>query len=274
MDSTTAKLPTRSILSRLLPNLGSRGLFSTTTRKVRVALTPTSFLLHSRLANGVRVAGYNRSGFGGRGVYIFRDSQEPELAALSRFVEPGMCFVDVGANVGVYSMKAAKEVGSAGLVIAIEPYWESAAMLARNVEYNRFTNVRIRNFCVAQETGHTALYRNQSKPNHFGLVSSRHVDSVSVLAVRLDDLAKWEALDRLDYLKIDAEGAEAWILAGGRSTIERFRPIIQVEIDIAKCPCPPNYSRFVAQPSPNEVLIPAENARAAETARNLGWAER
>src|ERR1017187_7967619 len=100
-------------------------MISTLARKVRVAITPRSFLLRSHLQNGVVVAGHNRSGYGGRGVYIWRDSLEPELAALSSFLRPGMCFIDVGANVGVYAIKAAKEVGEKGLVIAIEPFIES-----------------------------------------------------------------------------------------------------------------------------------------------------
>ena len=79
-------------------------------RKARVALTPRSFLLQTRLENGAIVSGYNRAGYGGRGIYIYRDALEPELAALRKFLKPGFVFVDIGANVGVYTLKATTQL--------------------------------------------------------------------------------------------------------------------------------------------------------------------
>ena len=242
-------------------------------RKARVAITPRSFLLKSHLQNGVVVAGYNRSGHGGRGVYIWRDGLEPELAALSAFLRPGMCFVDIGANVGVYTMKAAQGVGAEGLVIAVEPFIESARQLAANARANGFENVRLRNCCVGRATGHSKLYLNDCKPNSFGLLRTGDARSLSVFCATLDDLCHWEALERLDYLKIDAEGAEEMILEGGSRSIELFRPIIQIEVVKASTAIPKAYRRFSAVGSPNNVLIPAENEQALESARDLGWLE-
>jgi FkbM family methyltransferase len=242
-------------------------------RKVRVALTPGSVLLRTRLQNGAVVEGYNRAGYGGRGVYVFGDSLEPELCNLQHFLEPGDVFVDVGANVGVFTVKAAKEVGNHGLVVAIEPFIETAFRLSQNVRANGYNNVRVRNFCLGQSTQHARLHLNKGKPNSFSLVPNGHSESVSVLSVSLDDLCRWENLERLDYLKIDAEGAEAAILEGGQETIRRFRPIVQVEITICKSALGLNYRRFAAPNSLNHVFIPAENAKAVETAVELGWAE-
>lgn len=242
-------------------------------RKVRVALTPRSAILRTRLQNGAIVEGYNRPGHGGRGVYIFGDSLEPELYCLQHFLGPGQVFVDVGANVGVYTVKAAKEVGNDGLVIAIEPFIETALRLSHNVRANGFSNVRIRNFCIGHDTHQTRLYLNQGKPNSFGLVPKGNAESISVLSVSLDDLCRWENLKRLDYLKIDAEGAEAAVLEGGQEAIRRFRPIVQVEVTICDSSLSLNYRRFSAPNSMNNVFIPAENVKAVETAMKLGWAE-
>ena len=242
-------------------------------KQVRAALTPRSALLRTRLQNGAVVEGYNRAGYGGRGVYVFGDSLEPELYSLQHFLSPGQVFVDIGANVGVFTVKAAKEVGNDGLVIAIEPCIETAFRLSQNVRVNRYSNVRIRNFCIARETQHARLHLNKDKPNSFGLVPNGNADSVSVLSVSLDDLCRWENLERLDYLKIDAEGAETAVLEGGAETIRRFRPIIQVEVTICESSMGLNYRRFSAPNSMNNVFIPAENANAIETAGKLGWAE-
>jgi FkbM family methyltransferase len=242
-------------------------------KKVRVALTPRSALLRTRLQNGAIVEGYNRAGYGGRGVYVFGDSLEPELFSLQHFLGPAEVFVDVGANVGVFTMKAAKEVGSDGLVIAIEPFIETAVRLSHNVQANGYSNVRIRNFCIGRRTEHARLHLNKGKPNSFSLVPSRDAASISVLSVSLDDLCRWENLERLDYLKIDAEGAEAAVLAGGQEAISRFRPIVQVEVTLGDSSLGLNYRRFAAPKSINHLFIPAENAKAVATAMKLGWAE-
>lgn len=247
-----------------------KGLFL---RKVRIALTPRSALLRTRLQNGALVEGYNRAGYGGRGVYLFRDSLEPELCYLQHFIGRGQVFVDVGANVGVFTVKAAKEVGESGIVVAVEPFIESAYRLSQNVRTNGYKNVRVRNICIGARTEHARLHMNRGMPNSFALSPVGDVESMSVLSASFDDLCEWEKLERLDYLKIDAEGAEAAILQGGENAIRRFRPIVQVEITICQSSLGDSYRRFAAPRSLNNLFIPAENKEAVDTAIKLGWAE-
>lgn len=242
-------------------------------RKVRVAVTPRNWLLRTRLANGALVAGYNRAGWGGRGIYIFRDALEPELASLGYLLEPGHVFIDIGANVGVFSMKAAKQVGASGVVIAVEPFIESVRQLSRNVDMNRFGNCRVRSFCVGQTTGQMKFYLNRDKPNSFSLVPDSGASSISVLGVSLNDLCAWEGIRRLDYLKIDAEGAEAMILEGGADAIARFRPIIQVEVTKTPSRLPQGYLRFSVTKGINNLFVPSERGDAIAILKTLGWAE-
>jgi FkbM family methyltransferase len=248
-------------------------------RKVRVVVTPRSWLLRTRLENGALIAGYNRAGWGGRGVYIFRDALEPELASLSCFVKPGSVFVDIGANVGAFTLKAAKEIGDSGVVIAIEPFIETARQLSQNIKMNRYRNCRVRMFCAGRKTGQTKFWLNKDRPTGFSLIQDSDAESISVLSVSLNDLCDWEGITRLDYLKIDVEGAEDMILEGGESAIARFRPIIQVEVTKTRSNLPPGYSRFSVPRSKskpnsmNNVFIPLERVDALEAARTLGWTE-
>ena len=126
---------------------------------------------------------------------------------------------------------------------------------------------------MAEKTQAMHFYLNGGMPNSYGLFAEGNAESISVLAVSLDELCRWEGLERLDYLKIDAEGAEDSILAGSVEAVSHFRPIIQVEITKAKSIVPEKYRVFSAPKSPNTVLIPAENEEAINTARNLGWVE-
>src|SRR5215212_6714164 len=90
-------------------------------RQVRVALTPRNGMLKATLSNGAVVYGRNRAGFGGRAVYIYGDRYEPEFEHLDSFLDPTGVFIEVGANTGKHSIKAAKHFGDKGVVIAIEP---------------------------------------------------------------------------------------------------------------------------------------------------------
>jgi len=241
-------------------------------RKVRVALTARDALLTTRLPGGAVIAGRNRAGWGGRGIYVMRREIEPEVAHLDELLAPGDVFVDVGASTGVYTVLAARRVGVGGRVVALEPYPEVFAMLEHNVRANRLTNVHLHNLCAAASAGRRELWLNFARPSLFGLVRrDPSARALAVNAVALDDLVRAEGLARLDYLKIDAEGAESEILAGAAATIQTLRPIVQLEqgdwkFDIAGL----GYCAFRAAGSVNVVHFPLEHPRIGVPAR-LGW---
>ncbi len=242
-------------------------------RKVRVALTPRSSRLGAKLASGVRIWGRNRPGWGGRGIYVYREDLEPELSVLSKFLSPGAVFVDVGANVGVYSLSAAALVGPHGTVVSVEPFPQILAQLWENVSANDFGSiVRIRNFCASDITAPATLWLNHGRPHSFSLIRAGNAAGLSVLAVRLDDLLGWERLERLDYLKIDAEGSELGILNGAKSFIEGFRPIIQLEdVDRTLSRRLDEYTAFSVAGTRNSLLIPTERHGVADDLVREGW---
>jgi len=234
-------------------------------RMIRVALTPREWLLKTRLSYGAAVFGLNRAGYGGRGVYIYRDAVEPELQHLDRFLDTSGVFVDVGANTGIYILKAARHFGLQRVIVAIEPFPEVLAVLQYSVRANGSNNVRLRNLCRGDCTGARALWQNVDKPNSFRQAErDPNACSFSTLTVTLDDLLGWEGLDSLNYLKLDVEGAEREVLLGTKQMIEKHRPIIQMEVTIEDVPVPLlDYMVFSAPGSANKVCIPAEHPKIA-----------
>jgi len=113
---------------------------------------------------------------------------------------------------------------------------------------------------------------NAGLPNTFSILKhDQGASAFSTLTVKLDDLLPWEGLDGLDYLKIDAEGAEGLILAGAQDVISRFRPIIQVEIIINNVGFElPKYLCLQARTGLNRIYIPMEHHK-LKTLMNLGW---
>ena len=244
-------------------------------RLLRVAAGPRSSLLKARLSNGAVVYGPNKSHHGGRAIYLYRDLYEQELASLGMFLRPGSVFVDVGANVGSYAVKAAKEVGESGIVVAVEPSPATSAYLVESARRGHLSNLRIRTYCLGESTTHSTFYLSNDGPTSYSLARPETpTESISIFTVSLDDLCAWEGLQRLDYLKIDAEGVEESILCGGIASIMRFRPIIQVEAFIRNPKLPvEDYLAFRASGSSNAVFVPRENQTAIQAARDLGWVE-
>jgi len=258
-----------------MEELSARNDMKVLMRKLRVALTPRGWLLKTRLSNGALVYGINRAGYGSRGIYIFRESIEPELQHLQELLDPSGVFVDVGANTGIYTLKAAKYLSQGGgVVVAIEPFPDVFATLFHSVRANRFTNVRLRSLCIGEVTGSAELWMNFIKPNSFGLIKrDERASCISTLTVALDDLFRWERMERLDYLKVDAEGSERQVLAGAKRTIEKHRPIVQAEVSISDITVDlPGYRAFRAPGSPNKVYIPNDHPK-SEVPGHLGWAQ-
>lgn len=242
-------------------------------RKVRVALTPPGMILTATLNGGVVVSGRNKAGWGGRGIYIFREDLEPELQLLPRLLPKGATFIDIGANVGVYSVLAANAVGPGGRVISIEPFPDIYAQLYRNVAANGFGGiVRTRNFCASNTTGPTTLWMNHNRPHSFSLNREGNATGLSVLSIRLDDLVAWEKLERLDYMKIDAEGAELSILEGAETVLDAFRPIIQVE-DVHRTIHQrlKAYRAFSVPKTRNTLMIPEERLAGLQSSVGATW---
>ncbi|TML08264.1 MAG: FkbM family methyltransferase [Actinobacteria bacterium] len=189
---------------------------------------------------------------------------EPEFEHLERFLDKTGVFIEVGANTGKHSIKAAKHYGDNGVVIAIEPNPEILATLHRSIRANGFTNVRLRNLCMGERRSSGLMWMNNHKPVMFSLVKNdERAESFSTLTLTLDELFAWEGLDRLDFLKICAEGAEAQVLAGGRETITKHRPIIEVESLSVDPPIDqPEYTCFKAPaPSISKFWMPNEHPK-------------
>lgn len=142
----------------------------------------------------------------------FFDSQE--LAILAAHVTPGYRFVDIGANVGAYSLFVAARAGRAARVLAVEPQPAVFTKLATNISLNPFGTVKAVACAVADKAGELTLFldsRNEGESSMRTLRSSA-ANSVKVPALPLAQLLTSEGFDHVDAMKIDVEGAEDLIL--------------------------------------------------------------
>jgi FkbM family methyltransferase len=240
-------------------------------KKARLAITPRHWLVTTTLPDGLVIRGQNISGYGGRGIYLEGDGIEPEYRSFTRLLPDEGVFLDIGASTGIFGLRAARHFRNKGVVIAVEPVPEVMAVLAKNAELNGLTNVRPRCFCIGETTGSQMLWMNRDQPNSYSMtIREKQATGLSVMVVSVDDLVRWEGVERLDYIKIDAEGAEEEILRGASEAIQRYKPIIQAEVIRREFVPPPGYVIYSADHSPNIVMFPEGHEKIA-VAQELGW---
>jgi FkbM family methyltransferase len=131
----------------------------------------------------------------------------------------GGTFVDVGANVGFWSIPAARRIGSGGRVVAFEPNPWAAALLRRNIAANDATalaTIEVFETALGRETGSAELFSDDMQAGssratlHSGAVPTSTPAHITVQVARLGGLVEGP----VDLLKIDVEGHEAGVLAG------------------------------------------------------------
>lgn len=146
-------------------------------------------------------------------------------------------FVDVGANVGAYSLKIASDYKSKGIkVIAIEAHPANYKALCKNIDINKFTNIHAINKAVSDHKGIVTMYERKNLkriiPEWYTIhetFSGHQLDKRYSIEVESDTLDAILDNYKVDFIKIDIEGAEVEALKGATNTLDRLRKII-VEI--------------------------------------------
>lgn len=148
-----------------------------------------------------------------------------ELEFILSVLEPGMTFVDVGANVGMFAIPGAKKVKN-GKVLAFEPTSWTYRRLIENARLNGTTNLETVHCALGDSPGEAVLQVNKvgrdglntiGRPTH---AYSKVVTTERVLVARLDDALQEHGISRVDVIKIDTEGAELLVLRGAGNLLK------------------------------------------------------
>ena len=185
------------------------------------------------VVKGMRVE-YSLDSLIGQLLFMQGEFEEDEAVFIASRLQPraGAVVLDVGANIGLHSLRAARLPG-VSQVFAFEPAATTFAMLERNIARNGLTGkIRACPLAVSATPGRAAFHFCADDA-YSSLVPDNRRPVQQTYAVTVTSLDEWcaaNAISRIDLIKIDVEGSEADVITGAQATLRRCRPELVVEI--------------------------------------------
>lgn len=156
---------------------------------------------------------------------------EPEVTKIfEQYLRPGMGVLDIGANVGYFSLLAATLVGPTGFVQSWEPSADNAKVLFANCLLNQLENIEVIQSAATDKNQVFKYFRDSTNGNVSGMEQSQPEEMLSaetVMGLRVDDFIAASA--QIGFVKIDVEGHEYKAMVGARNTLIRCKPIVVSE---------------------------------------------
>ncbi len=151
-----------------------------------------------------------------RTIFLWGHDQDAFALIRSR-VQPGDTFVDVGANVGIFSLMASQIVGPTGRVISVEPNPSTFGRLSRTVKENNISQITLCNVGLAETSAKVELFTGTSEGNDTAsMLPGVSTKSVTVEVLPLDLLAEQLGVESIAYMKVDVDGYEHNVFAGAK----------------------------------------------------------
>lgn len=150
------------------------------------------------------------------------------------FLRPGMTVLDVGAHHGLYSLLASRHVGQTGKVVAFEPSPRERRRLMRHLHLNACRNVTVQPYALAAESGVADFFVVEGSQDWCNSLRPPAVEQrtskIHVEVRRADDVIEDLEVQRVDFIKLDVEGAELHFLRGAVRVLWDMRPAILAEV--------------------------------------------
>ncbi len=174
-----------------------------------------------------------------------------ETQILKFFAKKSRTIFDIGANVGYYAVELSQSISSVSAIHAFEPVPNSFEQLKQNVELNEISSlVTCIPLAVSNTHGKIRLYKPKTSGSSASSARNLHpdekVEKIDVSTIILDHYIQFAEINDFDLLKIDVEGAELMVIEGAINSIQKYRPVIFVEL-LRKWSAPFGYH-------PNKVL--------------------
>ena len=147
--------------------------------------------------------------------------------------------MDVGSNIGYYVCLESKIIGKEGKIIAIEPSPLNFKYLQKNVDLQEKSNIELYNFACGDKDGEIS-FSVSNRSNWSRVVSDELIDAppdtiietVTIPIKKIDSFIDEKSIEKLDFVRMDVEGYEKNILQGMKKSLQKFKPLIQLEMHL------------------------------------------
>ena len=158
---------------------------------------------------------------------IRRRREIAETEVVKRIIKPGMCVLEIGANIGYYTILMGKLIGAGGKIYAYEPYPPSVDILARNVKLNNLTDiVEVHDFAVSSENAIQKLYLGKASNVHSLINLKTGNNDANCIEVKTKDIKEIliDTNRKIDLIRMDIEGHERELFSRLSKDISPFLP--------------------------------------------------
>jgi FkbM family methyltransferase len=160
------------------------------------------------------------------GLSVSLDYEPIETDFIAKTVKKDMTVLDVGANIGYYTLLMSDKVGTNGKVFSFEPDPQNQVVLSKNIAVNNLQNVHLEKAAVSSESGTVRLYGTDDKGDQRIYDSHDGRQFVTVPSVSIDDFIEKMKIVKVDFLKMDIQGAEPFAVMGMKKMIKKNPGII------------------------------------------------
>jgi FkbM family methyltransferase len=159
-------------------------------------------------------------------LFINKIYEPYETKLISNIISPGDVVLDIGANIGYYTVIFAKLVGQNGKVFAFEPEPTNFSLLQKNVSINGCSNVTVEQKAVSNRNERKKLYLNKENAGMHTIYKSQYadLDPVEIETISLDTYFN-NYTGKIDFIKMDIEGSEYTALEGMKTILQRQNSI-------------------------------------------------
>lgn len=165
----------------------------------------------------------------------FKTHEPLSTKIISQLLRKGMICLDIGANIGYYVLLESKIVGDTGRVIAIEPSPQNYSCIQKNLQLQKSQNVNAFNFAAGDTDGSIRFFVNERSNGCKVLLEGEKLPNrpgtvIEVPIKRMDNFLNEKEIKKIDFVRMDVEGYEWNIFQGMINTIQKSKPIVQLEV--------------------------------------------
>ncbi len=167
---------------------------------------------------------------------IYFGFEESELSFLKTFLKPEDCFVDIGSNIGLFSVLASPLVGKKGTIYAFEPTPKTFTRLMENIKLNSLTNLFPENIGLSDTSGSMSFYTSNNEYDAWNsmvrLSQLEDSSKININVSALDEYVESKDIQKINLIKLDVEGWEYNVLRGSSNVLSwKDAPVLMVEFN-------------------------------------------